>query len=178
MYFRAWAQSMQRLTKCLQINGIHNSIEKKELSEGRQCVSNADPRGNRVPTQEKEEEEEKEEKETEEKEATSLMKKRINPPLLKLELKKAYEFSPGSGLWGGNLPCARYQKSYMLPFLFFYEVCFCTSWKAKEEKWCNGRDTINLCYLHALFHGSSTNPKDRHTQRHPHENCCCQHQQL
>ena len=168
---------MQRLTKCLQINGIHNSIEKKELSEGRQCVSNADPRGNRVPTQEKEEEE-KGEKEEKEKEATSLMKKRINPPLLKLELKKAYEFSPGTGLWGGNLPCARYQKSYMLPFLFFYEVCFCTSWKAKEEKWCNGRDTINLCYLHALFHGSSTNPKDRHTQRHPHENCCCQHQQL
>ena len=112
----------QRLTKCLQINGIHNSIEKKELSEGRQCVSNADPRGDRVPTQEKEEEEEKEEereKEEKEKEATSLMKKRINPPLLKLELKKAYEFSPGSGLWGGNLPCARYQKSYMLPFLFF-----------------------------------------------------------
>ena len=64
MYFRAWAQSMQRLTKCLQINGIHNSIEKKELSEGRQCVSNADPREDRVPTQEKEEEEEeKEEKE-------------------------------------------------------------------------------------------------------------------
>ena len=115
----------QRLTNCLQINGIHNSIEKKELSEGRQCVSNADPRGDRVPTQEKEEEEKEEEKG--EKEATSLMKKRINPPLLKLELKKAYEFSPGTGLWGGNLPCARYQKSYMLPFRVFCDVCFCTS---------------------------------------------------
>ena len=119
MHFLAWAMDKQRLTKCLQINGIHNSIEKKELSEGRQCVSNADPRGDRVPTQEKEKEEEKGEKESEEKEATSLMKKRINPPLLKLELKKAYEFSPGSGLLGGNLPCARYQKSYMLLFLFF-----------------------------------------------------------
>ena len=118
-FFLAWAMDKQRLTKCLQINGIHNSIEKKELSEGRQCVSNADPRGDRVPTQEKEKEEEKGEKESEEKEATSLMKKRINPPLLKLELKKAYEFSPGSGLLGGNLPCARYQKSYMLLFLFF-----------------------------------------------------------
>ena len=116
----------QRLTKFLQINGIHNSIERKELSEGRQCLSNADPRGDRVPTQEKEEEE-KGEKESEEKEATSLMKKRINPPLLKLELKKAYEFSPGSGLLGGNLPCARYQKSYMLPFRVFCDVCFCTS---------------------------------------------------
>ena len=105
----------------MQINGIHNSIEKKELSEGRQCVSNADPRGDRVPTQEKEEEEE-EEKGEKEKEATSLMKKRINPPLLKLELKKAYEFSPGTGLWGGNLPCARYQNkiSFLLRSLLLY----------------------------------------------------------
>ena len=58
----------QRLTKFLQINGIHNSIEKKELSEGRQCVSNADPRGDRVPTQEKEEEKEEEEEEKEKEE--------------------------------------------------------------------------------------------------------------
>ena len=96
----------------MQINGIHNSIEKKEVSEGHHCVSNADLRGELVPTEEKEEgekgdDEEEEERDEEEVEATSLQKKRSNPPLLKLELKKAYEFSPGASLWAGNLPCAR-----------------------------------------------------------------------
>ena len=92
----------------LQINGIHNSIEKKEVSEGHHYVSNADPRGELVPTEEKEEEGvSKEDRDEEEVEATSLLKKRSNPPLLKLELKKAYEFSPGASLWAGNLPCAR-----------------------------------------------------------------------
>ena len=96
----------------MQINGIHNSIDKKEVSEGHHYVSNADPRGELVPTEEKEEEEEeeegsKEDRDEEEVEATSLLKKRSNPPLLKLELKKAYEFSPGASLWAGNLPCSR-----------------------------------------------------------------------
>ena len=71
----------QRLTKCLQINGIHNSIEKKELSEGRQCVSNADPRGDRVPTQEKEEEEKKEEEREKEEKVPSVVGKNKNPNL-------------------------------------------------------------------------------------------------
>ena len=79
------------------------------MSEGHACVSNADPGGELVPTEEKEEGGRKEEGEEEKEEmgASSLLKKRVNPPLLKLELKKAYEFSPGSSLWGGNLPCAR-----------------------------------------------------------------------
>ena len=80
------------------------------MSEGHHCVSNADPRGELVPTEEKEEEEkdeEEEERDEEGVEAMSLQKKRSNPPLLKLELKKAYEFSPGASLWAGNLPCAR-----------------------------------------------------------------------
>ena len=46
----------------------------------------------------------------------------------------------------------------------------------KEEKWCNGRDTINLCYLHALFSLSSTDQKDHHTQKHHHEHHCQQYQ--
>ena len=81
------------------------------MSEGHHCVSNADPRVELVPTEEKREEEKegegKKEERDEEVEATSLLKKRSNPPLLKLELKKAYEFSPGASLWAGNLPCAR-----------------------------------------------------------------------
>ena len=111
--------------KCLQINGIHNSIEKKEVSEGHHCVStsSADPRVELVPTEEKGEEgegeEERKEEREEEVEATSLLKKRSNPPLLKLELKKAYEFSPGSSLWAGNLPCARLVNSIQLYFSYF-----------------------------------------------------------
>ena len=109
--------------KCLQINGIHNSIEKKEVSEGHHCVStsSADPRVELVPTEEKGEEEEgRKEERDEEVEATSLLKKRSNPPLLKLELKKAYEFSPGSSLWAGNLPCARLENHNQLFSILFY----------------------------------------------------------
>ena len=99
------------------------------MSEGHHCVSNADPRVELVPTEEKgEEQEEEEEKEEEgrkeerdeEIEATSLLKKRSNPPLLKLELKKAYEFSPGPSLWAGNLPCARLVNHNQLFSILFY----------------------------------------------------------
>ena len=93
------------------------------MSEGHQCVSNADPRVELVPTEEKREEEKegegKKEERDEEVEATSLLKKRSNPPLLKLELKKAYEFSPGPSLWAGNLPCARLENHNQLFFLSF-----------------------------------------------------------
>ena len=72
------------LKEIFQINGIHNSIEKKKFVEPCEESKAVEEEGEYVPKLVEEEEEE-------------VVLKRTNPPLLKLELKKSYEFNPG--LW-------------------------------------------------------------------------------
>ena len=73
------------LKEVFQINGIHNSIEKKKSVEPCGEAKAVEEEGEYVPKLVEEEEEEE------------VVLKRTNPPLLKLELKKSYEFNPG--LW-------------------------------------------------------------------------------
>ena len=72
------------LKDIFQINGIHNSIEKNKSVEPGGETKAVEEEGKDVPIMVDEEEEE-------------VVPKRTNPPLLKLELKKSYEFNPG--LW-------------------------------------------------------------------------------
>lgn len=72
------------------INGIHNSIEKKKSVEPCGEAKAVEEEGEYVPKLVEEEEEEE------------VVLKRTNPPLLKLELKKSYEFNPG--LWTARHP--------------------------------------------------------------------------
>ena len=75
-----------------QISGIHNSIDKAK----RESVELVDEQA-----EEGENDEEEEGKEVPKLEEARVIK-RSNPPLLKLELKKAYEFSHTPGLWSSR----------------------------------------------------------------------------
>ena len=75
-----------------QINGIHNSIEQKKDTRSEElCADSAGRKDDEdVPK-------------TGEKEGKEVLGgRRSHPSLLKLELKKAYEFSPMPGLWSGR----------------------------------------------------------------------------
>ena len=71
-----------------QINGIHNSIERKTDTRSEDSAGRKDDED--VP------------KTGEEEGKEVVGGRRTHPSLLKLELKKAYEFSPMPGLWSGR----------------------------------------------------------------------------